>query len=123
MKKLFLVLLVLLAGVTGLSAMPLRPDRGDDTLQMVMLLEDVELICLGPEQYRQGLLTQDEFKTLVAGQIVILVHDYLTISCSRLKAGAGSMKFLAENTRKKVDRLFMYRELELGIQHHGGLSE
>jgi hypothetical protein len=30
--------------------------------------------------------------------------------------GVEGMKSLAEKSRKKVDRLFVYRELELGIQ-------
>jgi hypothetical protein len=45
-KKLFLVLFVLMVGMAGLSAAPLRSGRGDDASQMVMPLEDVELICL-----------------------------------------------------------------------------
>jgi hypothetical protein len=74
----------------------------------------VDLICLWSDQYRQGLLTQDEFKTLVTGRIIITLRDCLTIS--HLKAGAESMRFLAEKTKKNVDRFFMYRERELGIQ-------
>jgi hypothetical protein len=80
---------------------------------MVMPLEDVELICLWADQYRQGLLTQDEFKLLIAGR--------LTIMCMRGQVKSEGMKTLAEKTRKKVDRLFLYRELELGIQHPGSL--
>jgi hypothetical protein len=34
--------------------------------------QDLELICLWSDQYRQGLLTQDEFKTLVAGRITVM---------------------------------------------------
>jgi hypothetical protein len=75
--------------------------------------EDIELICLWADQYRQGLLTQDEFKTLVAGRIVIAARDYSVIS--RLKTDTNGMRSLAEKTRIKVDRLFMYRELQLGI--------
>jgi hypothetical protein len=104
-KKLFLVLLVLLAGISGLSAAPLRPGGGDDTPLIVIAQEgtviaftapgmsasirqamtfvmaqntkaafarDLELICLWSDQYRQGLLTQDEFKTLVAGRITVM---------------------------------------------------
>ncbi|MDR0723480.1 MAG: hypothetical protein LBF75_11965 [Treponema sp.] len=38
-----------------------------------LFTQAVELICLWSDQYRQGLLTQDEFKTLVAGRIVITI--------------------------------------------------
>jgi hypothetical protein len=75
---------------------------------MVIPLEDVGLICLWADRYQAGLLTQDEFKTLVAGRI--------TVMCMRGRQTGIGMKALAEKTRKKVDRLFMYRELELGIQ-------
>jgi hypothetical protein len=99
-KKLFLVFLVLLAGVAGLSAAPLRPGGGNDAPLMVMPQEDMavsiaasgipvlmqpggvfsmvqesaftrdlELICLWADQYREGLLTREEFETLVAGRI------------------------------------------------------
>jgi hypothetical protein len=139
-KKLFLVLVILLVGMTGLPAAP--PGQGwvNDTPQMVMPYADiaasaavpgpapmwpdavfvtaqsneaaftqaVELISLWAEQYRQGLLTADEFTTLVAGRIGVLFM--------RDQVGIEGMKSLAEETRKKVDRLFMYREIELGIQ-------
>jgi hypothetical protein len=114
-KKLFLVLFVLLAGMAGLSATPPGRAGSDDTPQMVIPLEDVELICLWAAQYRQGLLTQDEFKTLVTGRIVVM---YM-----RDQPRSEGMRALAEKTRKKVDSLFMYRELYLGIQHPDGLSE
>jgi hypothetical protein len=78
------------------------------------MLPAVDLICRWADQYRQGL----EFKTLVAGRIAIAVHDYSAIS--RLKTDTGGMKSLAEKTRQKVDRLLMYRELQLGI--HGPTS-
>jgi hypothetical protein len=70
-----------------------------------------ELICLWADQYQAGLLTQDEFKTLVSGRITVM----------RMKDQTRSegMYFLAKKTRTKVDRLFMRRELELGIQHPG----
>jgi hypothetical protein len=103
-KKLFLVLLVLLAGISGLSAAPLRPGGGDDTPLVVIPQEGaaaftapgmpapmrpamifvraqdheaaftqaVDLIRLWSDQYRQGLLTQNEFKTLVAGRIMVM---------------------------------------------------
>jgi hypothetical protein len=70
--------------------------------------EDIELLCLWADQSREGLLTQDEFKTLVAGRIGVLFM--------RDQVGIDGMKSLVEETRKKVDRLFMYRELEMGIQ-------
>jgi hypothetical protein len=157
-KKLFLVFLVLLVGMAGLSAAPPKSGGINNTPQMVMpqavsiavsekqepisgscfrintvfcqptlslspilfvdfitapdnttaFTEDIELICLWADQYRQGLLTQDEFKVLVAGRIGVLFM--------RDQVGIEGMKSLAEETRKKVDRLFMYRELELGIQ-------
>jgi hypothetical protein len=78
------------------------------------MAQAVELICLWSDQYREGLLTQDEFKVLVAGRIAITVHDYSAIS--RLKTGTNGMRALAEETRIKVDRHFMYREVELGIR-------
>jgi hypothetical protein len=120
-KKLFLVFLVMLVGMAGLSAAPPGEGWADDAPQVVMPQADsaaftqaVDLICLWADQYRQGLLTQDEFKVLVAGRIAIASRDYSAIS--RLKTGTGGMKSLAEKTRQKVDRLFMYRERELGIQ-------
>jgi hypothetical protein len=146
-KKLFLVLLVLLVGIAGLSAVPLRPGGSDDAPLIFTPQEDtaiafrapgtpapmwpamtlvmardheaafaraVELIGLWSDQHRQGLLTRDEFKTLVTGRIIITLRDYSTTSY--LKADMGSMRFLAEKTRKNVDRLLMYRELELVIK-------
>jgi hypothetical protein len=167
-KKLFLVFLVLLVGMAGLSAAPPGSDGVNDTLQVVMpqavsiavseiqapisgsyfrintvfyqptlslspilfvdfitapddataFTEDIELLCLWGEQYQEGLLTANDFKTLVADRIAIVAHDYSAIS--RLKINTGSMRSLAEKTRIKVDRLFMYRELQLGI--HGPTS-
>jgi hypothetical protein len=115
MKKFFLVLLILLAGISGLSAAPLHPGGGNDTpLHETAFTQAVDLICLWSDQYRQGLLTQDEFRTLATGRIALAVRDYLAIS--HLKAGAESMRSLAEKTRKNVDRFFIYRERELGIQ-------
>jgi hypothetical protein len=117
MRKLFFVLLVLfLAGVAGLSAAPPRSGGGDDTTQMVMPFEAVELICLWADQYQAGLLTQDEFKVLVAGRITVMCMGYVHEQPSGMYA-------LAKETRKKMDLLFLYRELELGIQHPRGLSE
>jgi hypothetical protein len=132
-KKLFLVFLVLLVGMSGLSAAPPGSGGGDDTPQMVMpqaditasitapgvlapmrpggvfdMTQAVELICQWADQYRQGLLTQGEFKVLVADRIDILNID------------TGGIKSLEEKTKQKVDRLFMYRELQLGI--HGPTS-
>jgi hypothetical protein len=68
----------------------------------------VELICLWADQYQAGLLTQDEFKTLVAGRI--------TVMRMRDQTHSEGMYSLAAETRKKVDRLFMCLELKLGIQ-------
>jgi hypothetical protein len=136
-KKLFLVFLVLLVGMSGLSAAPPGDGRADITPQtphadsaasigapgvwMPLLpgggfdmAQAVELICQWSDQYRQGLLTQDEFKVLVAGRIAIAARDYSAIS--RLKTDTNGMRSLAEETRIKVDRRFMYRELELGIR-------
>ncbi|MDR2742247.1 MAG: hypothetical protein LBB98_08875, partial [Treponema sp.] len=59
----------------------------------VAFTQAVELICLWADQFRQGLLTQDEFKTLVAGRITITLRDYLT--ASHLKEGAAGMRSLA----------------------------
>jgi hypothetical protein len=120
-KKLFLVFFVLLVGMSGLSAAPSREGGVNDTPQVVIpqadstasigapglqapMLPEVELICLWADQYRLGLLTQDEFEALVAGRIDVL------------RMGALGMRSLAEETRIKVDRRFMYREVELGIQ-------
>jgi hypothetical protein len=138
-KKFFLVFLVLLAGMAGLSAAPLRPGGGNDAPLMVMpqgdmavsiaasgvpapmrpggvfvsaqesaFTQDLELICLWFEQYREGLLTADEFKTLAAGRVAVM---YM-----RDQAGIERMRSLAEKMRQKADPLFMYRELDLGIQ-------
>jgi hypothetical protein len=104
-KKLFLVLLVLLVGIAGLSAVPLRPGGGDDTpliftpqedtaiafrapgtpapmrpaMTFVMVqdnkaayTQDLELICLWFGQYQDGLLSANDFKTLVAGRITVM---------------------------------------------------
>jgi hypothetical protein len=103
-KKLFLVLLVLLVGIIGLSAAPLRPGGGDDAPLIFIpqenmavftapgmpapmrpamtfviaqdnkatFAQDLELICLWFEQYREGLLTANDFKTLVAGRITVM---------------------------------------------------
>jgi hypothetical protein len=103
-KKLFLVLLVLLAGIAGLSAAPPRPGGGDDTPLIVIPQENtaaftapgmpapvrpamafaiargheaafaraVDLICLWPERYREGLLSANGFKALVAGRITVM---------------------------------------------------
>jgi hypothetical protein len=104
-KKLFLVFLVLLVGMAGLSAAPLRPGGGDITPQIVIpqaditisipapempapmwltvgfitaqddgaaFTEDIELLCLWSEQYREGLLTGNDFKTLVSGRIAVM---------------------------------------------------
>jgi hypothetical protein len=57
-KKLFFVLLVLLAELTRLRA----------------------------DRHRQRLSTRNEFETLAAGRIVIAVRDHSTISRSCLKA-------------------------------------
>ncbi|MDR1218647.1 MAG: hypothetical protein LBK73_03445 [Treponema sp.] len=95
-KKFFLFLFVLLAGAAWASAAPFQSGGGDDASQMAMPLEDVELICLWAGQYKAGLLTHDEFKTLVAGRIVVMYMRDQTRS-----EGMGA---LAEKTRKKVDR-------------------
>jgi hypothetical protein len=79
-----------------------------DTVLAVASLEAVELICLWADQCQAGLLTQDEFKTLVAGRIAGMYMRHPTRS--------EGMYALAKKTREKVDRLFMRRELELGIQ-------
>jgi hypothetical protein len=79
-----------------------------DTVLTMASLEAVELICLWADQYRAGLLTQDEFKALVAGRI--------TVMCMRGRQTGVGMYSLAEKTRTKVDHHFMRRELELGIQ-------
>jgi hypothetical protein len=97
-KKLFLVFCVLLAGMTGLSAAPLRPGGGNDAPLMVIpqvditlsiaapvtpamtfvivhesaVAQDLELICLWFGQYQEGLLTADEFTTLVAGRAAVM---------------------------------------------------
>jgi hypothetical protein len=109
-KKLFLVLLVLLAGAAGLSAVPLRPGGGDATPQIIIsqaditvsitapvvqasmrpvgifvtayetaFTHDLELICLWADQYQEGLLTVDEFKTLVVGRIAVMHMKAQTI--------------------------------------------
>jgi hypothetical protein len=68
----------------------------------------VELICLWADQYQAGLLTPDEFKTLVAGRIAVMYMRGPTRS--------EGMYSLSAKARAKVDRFFMRRELELGIQ-------
>ena len=146
MKKLFLVFLVLLAGMAGLSAAPPQSGGAGDAPRMIMPLaysavsivapgmpapmrpgggfvaqgndaaftQDIELICLWADQYREGLLTEDEFKTLVVGRIAIM---YM-----REQADGGGMRALAEKTRERVDRFFLSRELELGIRRVASLS-
>jgi hypothetical protein len=120
-KKLFLVFLVLLVGMSGLSAAPPGEGGAGDTSQVIIpqadisafiaapgvqapMLLDVDLICLWADQYRQGLLTQGEFKTLVVGRIDILKTD------------TNGMNSLVEKTRQKVNYLLMHREVELGIR-------
>ena len=140
MKKLFLILLVLLVGMTGLSAAPPVEGGADDALQIIMpqaditvftavpempepmrpggifvaqgneaaFTQDLDLICLWSDQYREGLLSRDEFKTLVAGRIAVM---YM-----RDQAGDGGMRALAKKTRERVDRYFYSRELKMGIR-------
>jgi hypothetical protein len=91
----------------GLGCEAVAPDT------VLAPLGAVELICLWADQYQAGLLTQDEFKTLVTGRIAVMRM--------RDQTRSEGMYSLAEKTRKKVDRLFMCRELELGIQHPSGL--
>jgi hypothetical protein len=78
-KKLFLVFLVLLVGIAGVSAAPPRPGGADNAPQLIMSLADtaafteaIALICLWFDQYRERLLTENEFKTLVAGRIAVM---------------------------------------------------
>jgi hypothetical protein len=47
-KKLFLVLLVLLAGISGLSAAPLRPGGGNDTPLIFIPREDTTIAFTAP---------------------------------------------------------------------------
>jgi hypothetical protein len=135
-KKLFLVFLVMLVGMAGLSAAPPGEGWADDAPQVVVpqadstasirapgmpllpgggfdMAQAVELICQRSDQYRQGLLTQDEFKVLVA--------DRVTVMYMKNQAGIGGMKPLAEKTKQKADRFFMYRELRLGIHRPASL--
>jgi hypothetical protein len=139
-KKLFLVFLILLTGMAGLSATPPRPGGADDAPQMIMPLADstvsttapgvsapmrpggifvvqgndaafteaIDLICLWFDQYQEGLLAENDFKTLVAGRIAVM---YM-----RNQAPDRGMKALAEKTRAKVDRLLLLQELKLGIR-------
>jgi hypothetical protein len=113
MKKPFLVLFVLLAGMAGLSAAPSRQSGADAAPQMAQnndaaFTQATELICLWADQYQKGLLTGDEFKNLVAGRITVL-H-------MRQQVSDGGMRSLAEKTRAKVDRLLLLWELRLGIR-------
>ncbi|MDR1072170.1 MAG: hypothetical protein LBL45_00630, partial [Treponema sp.] len=58
--------------------------------------------CLWADQYKAGLLTHDEFKTLVAGRIVVM---YM-----RDQTRSEGMRSLAEKTRKKwIGRLISLR--------------
>jgi hypothetical protein len=63
--------------------------------------EAIDLICLWAGQYRAGLLTDNEFKTLVSGRIAVM---YM-----REQVNNGGMRFLAEKTRAKTDRSFLLR--------------
>jgi hypothetical protein len=139
----FMLILFLGAGLFGLPAIPLRPgsnapgsvllreDISDAALKApagvlvndrlpylsfseIAFIRAVDLICLWSEQYREGLLTRNEFKVLVAGRVALAVRSYP--SGSYRKAEAGSMRFLTEKARKNTDRLLMYRELEMGIK-------
>jgi hypothetical protein len=75
----------------------------------VALTQDLDLICLWADRYREGLLTQDEFKTLVTGRIVVMYRrDQADVT--------GGMRALAKKTKEKVDRFFYLRELKMGIR-------
>jgi hypothetical protein len=67
------------------------------------------LICLWADQYREGLLTHDEFKTLVVGRFAVMYMRHL------YERSIG-MYDLAKKAIHEEDRLLMYREIELGIR-------
>lgn len=134
MKKLFLVFLILLVVIAGLSAAPPREGGGDNTLQMIIPRVDItvsiavpvmsatmrsewvfvtansnkvafaqaiDLICFWSDQYRNGLLAEDDFKTLVAGRIIVLyMMEQIPIDRT------GGMRIRATETRKKIDSQF-----------------
>ena len=103
------------AAVPGVPA-PVRPGgvfataQGDD----VAFTEAIELICSWFDQYREGLLTENDFKTLVAGRI--------TVMYMREQADGVVMRALAKKTREKTGRSFLLYELKLGIKRIGSLA-
>jgi hypothetical protein len=99
-KKLFLVLLVLMVGISGLSAMPLRPGGGNDT----------------PLTY----IPQEDMIAFTAPRISAPMRPAMTLVIAQNHEAAFTqatgMRFLAEKTKKNVDRLFMSWEVEMGIR-------
>ena len=127
MKKFFLVFLVLLVGMAGLSAAPPQPGGAVDTPQEVILQVDstasfmdpgipvpmrpggvfataqgddvafteaIELICSWFDQYREGLLTETDFKTLAAGRITVMYMRELRIKGLLLSLAPDSFYLL-----------------------------
>ena len=77
--------------------------------------EDIDLICLWAYKYLAGLLTEDEFTTLVAGRIAVMyMRDQADVT--------GGMRSLAKKTKEKADRFFLLQELKLGIIRIGRLA-
>jgi hypothetical protein len=147
-KKLFLVFLVLLVGMTGLSAAPRGEGGAVDAPRIIIpqadiaaftavpgipepmrpggvfvmaqgneaaFTQDLDLICLWSDQYREGLLSRDEFKTLVIGRIAVMyMRDQADVT--------GGMRALAKKTRGKVERLFLLQELKMGIRKTTSLA-
>ena len=142
-KNSFLFFLVLLGGMTGLSAVSSEEGGGDNTPQMIIpqvditvsiatsvmpapmrpgvvsvmanknnkaaFTQDIELICLWFDQYREGLLTANDFKTLVAGRITVLyMKEQILRGIVAAKTAypidrTGGMRIRAAETRKKIN--------------------
>ena len=71
----------------------------DQILIVSDFTQDIDLICLWSDQYREGLLSRDEFKTLVAGRIAVM---YRRDQADK----TGGMRALAKKTMEEVDRFF-----------------
>jgi hypothetical protein len=98
-KRFVLVSLVLLAGLGVLFATPVQSGRSGDSSQLIVPLKDVELLCLWTDQYQAGLITREEFKTLLVGRIVIIIREYYL---QRLRE-SGRWKYTDTKIRSHLD--------------------
>jgi hypothetical protein len=116
-KKLFLVFLVMLAGMAGLSAAPPGEGGSDGTPQAVMFQEGSAAFITAPG-VRMPQLSDGVFAMALDNKAAFIQYQERFLTVNDFKP--LGMRALAEKTRQRADRLFMYRELQLGI--HGPAS-